>query len=239
MGKGIILLSGAVLIVSFSTYATTWFDDFESYTVGDDLSDYPDWSPGIGHAGCGVAEYESGKRAEPGWGWDVYEPPGGLTDSKVSFDILFTGVYMGAGALYRYNEEGDYYGYGIVFVNDYAPYDDAVFLEIYNPVDYVWGVLETYSLGPDYFENDVWYHVEASIWGCDPLYHYINIDDDLVISEETDMYPGCIIESGKSGLVSRNGNAEAEVYVDNYEVDDGVTIGIQPSSLGALKAAFK
>ena len=241
MGNGIILLAAAVLVVSFPPYATTWSDDFESYTVGDYLSDYPDWTDKFyfddypGH--FVVADYDGNKAVNPDW-YDrcVYEPPGVLTDSKVSFDVLFTGGCSNAGAIFRYNDIGDYLGYEVSVTKDHWSLEtDVVMVGIYDADSTLYW--DIFYLGDDYFDEDVWYHLGITLWGVDPLHYQVTVNGAILIFEEQDLPPPQVIESGLCGLVGYY--HDGIVYVDNYEVDDEVTIGVQPTSLGALKAAFR
>jgi hypothetical protein len=239
MVKEVSYFSVAVLFVSNFAWATVWSDDFESYTVGDDLSDYPDWTNGRGRFfNFEVVEYGGSKCICGEWPRYYYEPPGELTDSRVSFDFCFDGVDTRAYALFRYNPD-IYEGYIAGCVNDFELYggdDYLVFGCVFEDADAIYWPF--FNLG-DYFEEGIWYHLEAKVWGSDEGACYeISVDDDVgVLSQIPDGIP--VHYTGYCGVTVYCGQYDNITYVDSFEVDDEVTIGIQPTSLGALKAAFR
>jgi hypothetical protein len=237
MSKGILLTVAVILSVSFPSYATTWFDNFESYTVGDDLGDYPDWTnDGMGFLEFVVDEYGGSRCICGEWPRYYYEPPGELTDSRVSFDFLFGGSNVRACAIFRYDPNDDE-GYIAVCWNDYWQFGGDDYLIFGYVMQYGDAfLLPFFSLG-DYFEEGVWYHLDASVWGSgEGAYYEMIVDDDAgVLSSIPDSMPE--FGSGYCGVTV--GSGPNIVYIDNYEVDDSPTTGIQPSSLGALKAAFR
>jgi len=241
MSKGILLTAAVVSVVSAPSHATTWSDDFESYTVGDHLSDYPDWTYGGGIAGDFIiADYGGSKCiCTDVWPRYYYEPPGELAHSRVSFDFCFDGggEETRAYALFRYNPD-IHEGYIAGCVNDFAYYggdDYLVFGCAFASADAIYWPF--FNLG-DYFEEGIWYHLDAKVWGSDEGACYeISVDDDVgVLNHIPDGIPVHYV--GYCGVAAYSG-PEVPVCVDNYEVDDGVTIGVQPTSLGALKSAFR
>ncbi len=236
MAKGILFAALVFISMSFTARATTWSDDFESYTVGDDLSDYPDWTNDGLVDDFIIAENGGTKYIYGDWPRCYYEPPGELTDSRVSFDFLFDGSNVRACAILRYNPDSDE-GYIAVCWNDYRQFggdDYLIFGYIFESGDGFF--LPFFSLG-DYFEEGVWYHLDASVWGSgEGAYYEMTVDDDVgVLSSIPDSMPD--FGSGFCGVTV--GSGPDFVYIDNFEVDDSPTTGIQPTSLGALKAAFR
>ena len=228
----------AVILITASTaFATTWSDDFESYIVGDDLSDYLDWTYGGGIAGGFViAEYGGSKCIRGEWPRYYYEPPGELADSRVSFDFCFDGGDARAYAMFRYNPD-IHEGYIAGCVNDFEQYGGDDYLVVGCAFEFGDAIYEPFFNLGDYFEEGVWYHLDAKVWGSgDSTYYEITVDDDVGVSDSIP-YGVPEHESGFCGVTV--GSGPDIVYIDNYEVDDEVTVGIQPTSLGALKAAFR
>lgn len=240
MVKGVLRITVLVVFIPAAARATVWSDDFESYTVGDDLSDYPDWTNSSigGFFDFVVAEYDDTKCIYGDWPRYYYEPPGELSDSRVSFDFLFDGGEARACAMFRYNPD-NHEGYIAGCYNDFERFggdDYLIFGCVFESGDaYYWPF---FNLG-DYIEEGVWYRLDARVWGSgDGAYYEIFVDDDVGV---TNPVPGGIPEheSGYCGVTVYGGQYDNITYIDNFEVDDAPTAGIQPTSLGALKAAFR
>jgi hypothetical protein len=243
MSKGVLLTVVVVLSASFPSYATTWFDDFESYTVGDFLSDYADWTYGGGAGGFIIADYGGSICIGTDlWPRCYYEPPGELADSRVSFDVLFTGGEARAYAMFRY-DPGIHEGYIAGCINNYSlSNDDDVLVfgcAFEHSMAIYWPVVNIF----DYFEEGIWYHIDAMIWGSgEDAYYEIVVDGDVGITYPYPVPRGEGIpeyDSGYCGITVYSPYEPFNSYIDNYEVEDEATIGVQPSSLGALKAAFR
>jgi|GEM_PF-1144018 len=230
-----------VLVVSVvvPAWATTWFDDFEGYTVGDHLSDYPDWTHGGGAAGAFIiADYGGSKCiCTDLWPGYYYEPPGELADSRVSFDFCFVGGNTRAYASFRYNPDV-HEGYIAGCVNDFEQYGGDDYLVIGYAFEFGDAVYEPFFNLGDYFEEGVWYHLDAKLWGSgEGTCYEIVVNGDVGVSDSVP-YGIPERELGYCGVAAYSG-PELQVCVDNYEADDEVPIGIQPTSLGAIKSVFK
>jgi hypothetical protein len=139
--------------------------------------------------------------------------------------------------LFRYTP-ADRAGYIAFCWNDYngGGTDYVMFGGVSEYGDVFWYPLV--SLG-DYFEEGVWYHVAASVWedGNHDYYEVIVNGEIRVFNMIPEGMPD--IDSGYCGVVVNGFSRPEGVYVDNYSVDDSSPVGIQPTSLGTLKAAFK
>jgi hypothetical protein len=238
MSKGILFTALVAVALSLTARAAVWTDDFGGYTVGSDIDEYPDWADsGYSSGPFLVGEYGGDNCIYGDWARYIYLPPGEIEDAAVSFDFLFTGGEAYVCALFRYVPT-DRAGYVAFCWNDYngGPNDYVMFGGASEYGDAFWYPLV--SLG-DYFEEGVWYHVDASVWGDGDRDYY-----EIVVNGEMTVYnliPEGMpdLDSGCCGVIA-NGFSEPDgVYVDNYSVDDSSPVGIQPTSLGALKAAFK
>lgn len=217
MSKSVLFIITGILSMSYPIYATTWSDDFESYTVGDDLGDYPDWTNGRARFfNFEIFDYGGSKCIWGIWPRYYYEPPGELADSRVSFDFCFDGEDARAYALFRYNPD-IHEGYIAGCVNDFEQFggdDYLVFGCVFENADAIYWPF--FDLG-DYFEEGVWYHLDAKVWGSDEGACYeIKVDDDVgVLNHVPDGIP--VHYTGYCGVTVYGGLYDNITYVDNYE----------------------
>lgn len=238
MAKGILFAALVFVSMLFTARAAVWSDDFGAYSVGADIADYADWADtGYSSGPFTVGEYDGNKYIYGDWPRYIYVPPGELADAEVSFDFLFTDGEAYVCALFRY-VPADRVGYIAICWNDFngGVTDYVMFGGVSEYGDVFWYPLV--SLG-DYFEEGVWYHVDASVWeDGDRDYYQVVVNGEIRVYN---MIPAGMpdLGSGYCGVVVNGHSIPDGVYVDNYAVDDSSPIGIEPASLGALKAAFR
>jgi hypothetical protein len=240
--KNVQTIIAAVLIISATASATVYNDDFESYPVGYDIADSPDWTDEFTVYGDSfvVSEISANKYVtvddgsiSPVYG---YTTPGIIADSRISYDFMFTGDDTDTSAVFRLNDSVNP-GYIVTCCNGRV--------DIYGIGDYVmighnlgengfaWSTV--YFLG-DYFEIDTWYHIDAMLLGYPEVYFNVSVNDDLNYTGTLDHYQ---TETGYCGICNRRRFA-GSTYVDNFEVDDDPVItGIKSASLGEIKASFR
>ncbi len=232
----------ALITITATASATVYGDDFESYPVGYDIADSADWS-NEGPYGVFIVDENTGNKfikdstgaSLPIYG---YTPPGEIADSRVAFNILFTGEGSYTSIHFRLNGSDDR-GYIVSCFNEFEMMGqdakDYVAIGYQFETGKIWYVPDIYDI-PDYFDTGVWYRVEADIWGY-PIANYdITINADLHYTGSLDMYP---VEIGYCG-VSVTSSYTGTTYVDNFEVDDDpVFTGIKSASLGEIKASFR
>ncbi len=246
--KKINYLTLALFTFAATAAATVWTDDFESYPVGYDIANSADWGDEFSEGTLLIGQDGGNKYVYDGGGFVAaydFQPPGEVDNSEISFDYLFTGSDTFATALYRLAETTypDPRGFAVSLMNDYngshgfGDYVMAGYFFNDNGVGFTWYEPNIFFLNQT-FTEDIWYHVDAALYGG--LYPYFSVD-----ITDVGNYTGRIDaiqlnhQGGFCGLSIRTVSG-GTTWVDNFTADDDPVItGIKSASLGEIKASFR
>ncbi|MCP4231864.1 MAG: hypothetical protein GY771_17180 [bacterium] len=243
--KTISYFTFAFVALTAAVSATVYGDDFESYPVGYDIANSPDWTDEYSDINHLVVDEQGGNKIirdemdEPApWPVYGYTPPGIIADSRISFDLLFADDWTYTSASYRLSS-GSYRGYVITYANDvdfYLGYGDYVMVGYRDANGIGWNGENMFFIG-DYFDVDTWYHIDGLLDGTHPPNYDITVNGDLSFMG---VYHGGV-PYGDEGLCGISVTSiQRDVYIDNFEVDDDPVItGIKSASLGEIKASFR
>lgn len=237
-----ILITYACLAVIFSgiACAAVFSDDFESYSDGTNLDDTANWT--FFDAFGDLIVYSEGSNkyvSHTDISTYTFDPPGILTDSEVSFDFRFMGDWSLGSAAFRLNAAEDK-GY-IVTVCHNLPgssgFGDYVRVGFVSGTTQQWQAENIFYLD-DYFDDGVWYHLDAMIYGFDPVMFKFTLDNDIYESGEVITTLSNEIADGKCGLANHDFYV-GDVQFDDFNVDDSPDTAIKSASLGTIKASFR
>jgi len=227
-------------VTSIIAGAAIFSDDFESYNPGMDLDDTANWTHFDAPGSLIVVEEGANNYVSH---TDIttytFDTPGILTDSEISFDFRFTGDWSLGSAAFRLNV-AENKGY-IVSVCHNIPgtpgHGDYVRVGFANGTTHQWQAENIFYLD-DYFDDGVWYHLDAMIYGFDPIMFKFTLDGNIDESGEVVTALPAELADGKSGLATHDFYV-GDVHFDNFQVNDAPDTAIKSASLGSIKASFR
>jgi len=215
--------------------AADFFDDFESYTPGDDLADSADWYSIDPSGDLIVTEEGSNTIVESLWnGYDdvTYACLGAAdwSDGMVSADLMFRGEDVMYGLPVRMNSSTGECYMGCLYAI-YPPYGSTLIMHIdENGVQTILDSDPFHSQSPD-----TWYHVSFEVTGNDPVSLKFSVNGTMYSEFQDDTYK---LGPGLSGLWGFSGGILEGFYADDFDVDD-YSAAMASTTFGAIKALFR
>lgn len=222
------LLPAILIAASFS-------DNFEGYTIGDDLGDSVYWLPLDPGGSLTVAEYEGSNVVESEWnGNDFlgYACAGALacSDAEVSAKVMLNGSEALAGFVARLDPiSGAGYLGGIYRL--YGTVGATMILYINSSGDF--SILSNDVFYP--LNEDTWYEVAFEVTGAGPVSLKLSVDGTMNSGVMDSQYN---IATGMIGIGANYQSSPSFFRVDDFAVLD-YTAALQGTSFGAIKATYR
>lgn len=214
--------------------AADFFDDFESYPLGD-LADTAYWLRIDPSGNLVVTEDGGNKVVETVWnGYDhiAYVSLGSAvwTDGKISADIKFSGSELIFGFMARANTStGECYIGGIYPI--YPPIGVTIIGYIDENGEYT--ILSSDYINP--LNTDTWYNVSFEVTGNNPVSLKLSVNGTVNTECQDDTYD---LGAGMSGIGGTYEDMMPVIYIDNFDVND-YSMAIATTTFGAIKALFR
>lgn len=229
------LLYITVLLISVPALALNFLDDFESYNVGDDPADGPNWDRKIAGGELLVINDGGDKVVNSVFGsYDkiTYTCLGAAicTDSDITMDFEYFGNGEGSAGIWCRIDPVDDDGYSAgLFFNDSD--------ETHVWINYVLGENYTtmYVEEITHINPDTWTNLGVTVTGTNPVNIKVYVNGGMVADYNDTTY---LCVSGELGIYCDYDTVGINYHLDDYNVDD-LNTGIKSASLGLIKAAFK
>ncbi len=229
------LLIAMFIALSSHVIAVDFFDDFESYSVGDDPADSPNWERKIAGGKLSVINDGGDKVANSVFGAYneiTYSCLGGgiCTDAAIEMDFEYFGNGEGSAASWCRIDLANDDGYSAgLFFNDSD--------ETYVWINYVLGENYTtlYVAEIAHINPDTWTKLGVTVTGTNPVNIKVYVNDGMVADYNDTTY---LCGSGYQGIYCDYDTIGINYHIDDYNVDDLAT-GIKSVSLGEIKAIYK
>lgn len=229
------LLVMVFALTAISAFAGDYFDDFESYTVGDDLADYINWSKNVGGDFL-IADDASDNIIDADFnGSDMITyvciAPGVLSDVAVecAFEYsTYESYIVLTGRIDPDNETA--YAAGLYFYNQYLTFYGIYYVD----GDNLTSLAENYITSP--VGPNTWTGFGIEITGDGPVNIEVFVNGSSVGSHNDSTYN---LTAGLVGVTTFYDVSEPMIHVDDFNVVDMTITGVESASLGAIKAAFK
>lgn len=220
-----------VLSFAVSVFAADFTDDFESYSIGDDLSSSPSWLNAVNEGSFVVEADGSNNVVESIWnGFDavLYASTGGYSDGAISADVKFSGSEAMFGLFARAHVLNGGYAGGFVPV---APSIGITYIA-YTPL-----TGDPIILQQNYVSlvANTWYPVSFECTGLNPVNLSVSFNGTVTSEFQDNVYN---LDTGFNGVVCAYESAEPLFTFDNYVVDDYST-SLERVSFGSIKAFFR
>lgn len=225
----------ALVVFSVPVTALDFFDDFESYNVGADPADGPDWERKTAGGNLLVINDGGDKVVNSVFGsYDkiTYSCLGGniCTDAAIEMDFEYFGSGEGSAAIWCRIDLANDDGYSAgLFFNDSD--------ETHVWINYVFGENYTtlYVAEITHVNPDTWTKLGVTVTGTNPVNIKVYVNDGLVADYNDTTY---LCSTGYQGIYCDYDTIGINYHIDDYNVDD-LTTGIKSASLGEIKAIYK
>ncbi|MCD4707481.1 MAG: hypothetical protein K8S62_07060 [Candidatus Sabulitectum sp.] len=230
----IILFSG-IFILPAVLLAINFFDDFNSYTPGDDLANSAFWFKADSCGNLTVTSDGGNMIVETVWNsyhFLAYACLGSavISDGEIEADMKFTGMETSCGLLSRINDStGESYIGGI-----YSAYPSIGITVI----AYVDANGSYTTLVNDYYyplNENTWYTVSFEVSGNNPVELSVSVNGTENSTFQDSTYN---LSAGLVGLGSAYNGAMPVFYIDNFTVTDYAT-ALSALTFAGIKALFR
>ena len=225
----------ALCFIPATLLAINFFDDFESFSPGEDIDSSPYWlRPGFG-ANLFVQDEGGNNIVETSWGADsfaTYICLGSAVwrDGSVSSDVKFNGSEAVFGLLTRLTgSNSECYMAGI------APAIPPLGATV---IAYVDPTGQYTILSQDFFypmSEDTWYDLSFEVTGINPVELSLSIDGTVNSTVTDDIFN---LDMGMAGVVCGFDGTEPMFYMDNFEVIDN-NMSLTSTTFAGIKAFFQ
>jgi hypothetical protein len=227
-----------LIVISASIFAIDFYDDFEGYDIGDDITISTDWDWDMdgGHfyiiddGGDKVVESDFDGYITEYIGYNCLGAGDNCLDVAIDMDFKYDGeeCYFALVARGQYDTEEGYVG-GLYFYNSSYTFVGVNYMDMYGTE-----IPLFYDVAPTVSPN-TWHNLKFVVGGNDPVEFEVYLDYSLIAECSDDTY---LVGAGTTGFGCFYDNLEPTLWADDYNVDDDHNINIKTTSIGSIKSLF-